>query len=72
VPLSIELIAAVGDLWFVSYFRWHGDRNRLFFGLLDWSSDPAQIIEIHREAQIPAGAFPDGLRQLRVHRAQPT
>ncbi len=45
-PLSIELLAAGDTVWFVSYFRWHQDRNRLFFGALDWSSEPAVIREI--------------------------
>jgi hypothetical protein len=47
VPLSIELIAKGDPTWFVSYFRWHIDRNRLFFGTIDWSSDPAMIREIN-------------------------
>ena len=52
VPLSIELIATAGNLWLVAYFRWQTDRNRLFFGSLDWSSDPAVIREINNEAQL--------------------
>ena len=52
VPLSIELIAKTDNIWFVAYFRWHKDRNRLFFGSLDWSSDPAVIREINTEAQL--------------------
>jgi len=45
-PISIELIAHGKKNWLVSYFRWQGDRNRLFFGEIDWSSDPAIIREI--------------------------
>jgi len=52
VPLSIELIAAAESLWFVAYFRWQTDRNRLFFGSLDWASDPAVIREINDEEQL--------------------
>jgi hypothetical protein len=51
-PLSIELIATSSSVWFVAYFRWHVDRNRLFFGSLDWSSDPAVITEIGDEDQL--------------------
>ncbi|MCE9615842.1 MAG: hypothetical protein K8T26_16350 [Lentisphaerae bacterium] len=51
-PLSIELIAAGDRLWFVAYFRWHIDRNRLFFGALDWASDPGVIREIGNEEQL--------------------
>jgi len=47
-PLSIELIARGEEIWLVSYFRWQDDRNRLFFGALDWSQEPAQITEILR------------------------
>jgi len=46
LPLSIELIARGENTWLVSYFRWHRDRNRLFFGELDWDQDPAIIREI--------------------------
>jgi hypothetical protein len=52
VPLSIELISACNDFWFVAYFRWHVDRNRLFFGSLDWSSDPAVIKEINDKNEL--------------------
>lgn len=57
VPLSIELIAADGPLWLVAYFRWHIDRNRLFFGSLDWSSEPAVITEIDDEKSLPTNQF---------------
>lgn len=46
VPLSIELIAKSDSVWFIAYFRWHIDRNRLFFGTMDWSRDSALITEI--------------------------
>lgn len=46
VPLGIEAITTEGSVWLVSYFRWQGDRNRLFFGTLDWSAEPAVIREI--------------------------
>ncbi|MDD5706503.1 MAG: hypothetical protein PHR35_11300 [Kiritimatiellae bacterium] len=52
VPLSIERIAGSGELWFVAYFRWHKDRNRLFFGSLDWSADPATIREINSDREL--------------------
>lgn len=52
VPLSIELVASNKSLWFVCYFRWHIDRNRLFFGSIDWSSDPAVITEINDKASL--------------------
>jgi hypothetical protein len=45
-PVGIELIAREETTWLVSYFRWQGDRNRLFFGELDWTCDPAVIREI--------------------------
>ncbi len=51
-PLSIELVARGERLWLVAYFRWQTDRNRLFFGTLDWSSTPATITEIGSEAQL--------------------
>ena len=51
-PLSIELIARGERLWLVAYFRWHTDRNRLFFGSLDWSSDPAVIKEINTDRDL--------------------
>jgi len=52
VPLSIELIAGSDTLWFVAFFRWHIDRNRLFFGSLDWASEPASIKEINSEHEL--------------------
>ena len=52
VPLSIELIAKSKTRWLVCYFRWQIDRNRLFFGTLDWSSDPAVIKEINDEDEL--------------------
>lgn len=51
-PLSIELIARGERLWLVAYFRWHIDRNRLFFGSLDWSSEPAMIKEINCDSEL--------------------
>lgn len=63
VPLSIELIAKADDLWFVAYFRWHIDRNRLFFGSLDWSSDQAVIREINDEKQLRSILEKTGLRK---------
>lgn len=51
-PLGIELIAARGLLWFVAYFRWQIDRDRLFFGTIDWSCDPAVIKEIDTEEEL--------------------
>ena len=45
-PLSIERLASTTGKWLVSYFRWHGDRNRLFFGEIDWSAEPAVLREI--------------------------
>jgi hypothetical protein len=58
-PLSIELIARGENLWLVAYFRWHIDRNRMFFGSLDWSSEPATIKEINSEHELA-----DVLRQM--------
>lgn len=52
VPVAIERIAAVKSRWFVAYFRWHLDRNRLFFGVLDWGSDPAVITEISSDEDL--------------------
>jgi hypothetical protein len=52
VPLSIELIARGEKKWFVSYFRWQGDRNRLFFGEIDWLPNRAIIREITDPARI--------------------
>lgn len=51
-PLSIELVAPGKDIWLVAYFRWHVDRNRLFFGTLDWSADPAAITEIDTDEHL--------------------
>jgi len=45
-PFSIELISRGENNWLVAYFRWQGDRNRLFFGEMDWSPDRAIIREI--------------------------
>ena len=52
VPLSVELIARGEKVWFVAYFRWQVDRNRLFFGVLDWSMEPATLIEINNEEHL--------------------
>ena len=52
LPLSIELIACGERRWLVCYFRWHGDRNRLFFGEIDWSGPNAVITEITSLAQL--------------------
>lgn len=52
VPLSIELIARAEKNWLVSYFRWQGDRNQLFFGEIDWSHDRAIIREITNPTQL--------------------
>jgi hypothetical protein len=51
-PIGIEKIAAGDSLWFVAYFRWQIDRDRLFFGTIDWSSDPAVIKEIGNEEEL--------------------
>jgi sucrose-6-phosphate hydrolase SacC (GH32 family) len=51
-PLSIERVAARDSLWLVAYFRWQIDRDRLFFGTLDWSADPAVIREINNEEEL--------------------
>ena len=51
-PLSIELIARGKEKWLVCYFRWQGDRNRLFFGEIDWSPSRAVIREIIDPAQL--------------------
>lgn len=54
-PLSIELIARREQQWFVCYFRWQGDRNRLFFGAIDWAPKPAVIREIIDPAELAIG-----------------
>jgi hypothetical protein len=54
IPLSIELIAARDPIFFVAYVRWQGDRNRLFFGELDWSEHPAVLREINTEEHLHA------------------
>jgi len=64
VPLSIELIAAGRSLWVAAYFRWHIDRNRLFFGSIDWSSDPAIIKEINNEAELNSVLRKAGMKSL--------
>ena len=64
VPLSIELIAAGRSLWVAAYFRWHIDRNRLFFGSIDWSSDPAIINEINNEAELSSVLRKAGMKSL--------
>ncbi len=46
IPVSIELVEQGKDVWLVTYFRWHLDRFRLFFGALHWDSEPARIEEI--------------------------
>jgi hypothetical protein len=51
-PLSIELIARGEKAWLVSYFRWQGDRNRLFFGEIDWAPERAVIREITELKQL--------------------
>ena len=52
VPLSIELIAKGENTWLVAYFRWQTDRNRLFFGELNWSTEPATLTEINNEESL--------------------
>jgi len=52
VPLSIELIARGEKTWLVAYFRWQGDRNRLFFGEIDWAPERAVIREITETQQL--------------------
>jgi sucrose-6-phosphate hydrolase SacC (GH32 family) len=44
-PVSLELVERRSYNWLIAYFRWQLDRNRLFFGLIDWSEDPAVIRE---------------------------
>lgn len=51
-PFSIELVSRAEKQWLVSYFRWQCDRNRLFFGELDWSADPVTIREITDPKQL--------------------
>ena len=51
-PLSIELIARNEEKWLVCYFRWQGDRNRLFFGEIDWAPKRAVIREIINPARL--------------------
>ena len=46
VPVGMELLEKIGDLWLVTYFRWHIDRFRLFVGALHWDSDPVEVEEI--------------------------
>lgn len=62
VPLSIELVAAGERIWFVSYFRWQTDRNRLYFGALDWTAEPAAITEINNEEHLQHVLQAVGLR----------
>lgn len=66
VPLSLELIARADPLWLVAYFRWQGDRNRLFFGALDWSEDPAVIREITHQADLQSVLVKVGLASDRT------
>jgi len=63
-PLSIELVARGERVWLVAYFRWHMDRNRLFFGALDWSSSPATITEIGTESQLRQVLRGEGWRSV--------
>jgi len=52
IPISIELVEKSKKFWLVTYFRWHIDRFRLFFGALDWKKKPAKIQEIVSETQL--------------------
>lgn len=52
IPVGIERVEQYGEQWLVCYFRWHRDRFRFFFGILDWSHDPASITEITSAAQL--------------------
>jgi hypothetical protein len=65
VPLSIELIARGETKWLVAYFRWHRDRNRLYFGEIDWSPIKARIREISDANQLA-----DTLRFYRIETDQ--
>jgi hypothetical protein len=56
-PFSIELISRGKSSWLVSYFRWQGDRNRLFFGEMDWSADRATVREITNPEQLERHKF---------------
>lgn len=47
VPTSIELLQTSDDLWLVAYFRMVGNGFRLFFGEMDWRTDPITIREIN-------------------------
>ena len=47
-PGAIELVAKGTDrIWLVSYYRIVGKGFRLFFGELDWKTNPATIREIN-------------------------
>jgi len=46
------LIARGEKTWLVAYFRWQGDRNRLFFGEIDWAPERAVIREITETQQL--------------------
>ena len=63
VPLSIELLATCDKFWFVAYFRWQVDRNRLFFGVLDWTTDPAVIRELNDETELQSALLQVGLAE---------
>ena len=47
-PGAIELVAKGADsVWLIAYYRIIGKGFRLFFGELDWKTDPATIREIN-------------------------
>lgn len=52
-PGAIELVAG-GDkgIWLIAYYRIVGNGFRLFFGELDWTTDPATIREINSEEHL--------------------
>jgi len=52
IPVSMELVEKGEKVWLICYFRWHIDRFRLFFGELNWETDPACITEITTPDQL--------------------
>ncbi len=52
-PGAIELVAKGSDkMWLIVYYRIVGNGFRLFFGELDWNTDPATIREISTEEHL--------------------
>jgi hypothetical protein len=62
-PGAIELVAkGPRGVWLVAYYRIVGKGFRLFFGEMDWTTEPATIREIHSQRRLEAFLAEIGLK----------